>query len=165
MGIPSKYTWEEKKQILSRTLPPENMTIADLAKELKITKAALYKWKERLNKEQPSSNKPVKNWSSEDKFHIVLETYPMSEADLSAYCRTKGLYVEQVKEWQQSCLVANNKPNKVDPEKVQLELKEEKQKSKELAKELARKEKALAETAALLVLRKKADAIWGDEED
>lgn len=165
MGTPSKYTWEEKKQILARTLPPENMTIVALAKELNLTKAALYKWKDRLNKEKPLANKPVKSWSSEDKFHIVLETYPLSEADLSAYCRTKGLYVEQVKEWQKSCLTANNNTNKLNPEKVQLELKEEKQKSKELAKELARKEKALAEAAALLVLRKKADAIWGDEED
>lgn len=49
MGIPSKYTWEEKKQILARTLPPENMTITALSEELNITKAALYKWKERLN--------------------------------------------------------------------------------------------------------------------
>ena len=34
---------------------------------------------------------------------------------------------------------------------------------RELERELYRKEKALAETAALLVLKKKAQAIWGDE--
>lgn len=165
MGAPTKYTWEQKKSILNRTLPPENITITALSLELGITKTTLYKWKERLNKEKPLANKPVKSWSSEDKFHVVLETYALNEADLSAYCRQKGLYPEQVKEWQASCLAANTKPSTVDPAKIEADLKEEKQRSKDLAKELARKEKALAETAALLVLRKKANAIWGDEAD
>lgn len=165
MGAPTKYTWEQKKAILTRTLPPENKIITELATELGISKTTLYKWREQLNKEKPLTDKPVKSWSSSDKFHIVLETYPLSEADLSAYCRKKGLYVEQIKEWQASCLAANSKPSTIDPAKIEAELKEEKQRSKTLSKELARKEKALAETAALLVLRKKADAIWGDEED
>ena len=108
-----------------------------------------------LNKEKPLATKPVKSWSSEDKFHIVLETYPLSKADLSAYCIKKGLYVEQVKDWQKNCLTANNKPARVDSEKVETEFKEEKLLIKALAKELARKEKSLTEAAALLVLRKK----------
>ena len=39
------------------------------------------------------------------------------------------------------------------------------QRIKQLERELRRKEAALAETAALLVLRKKAEALWGKEED
>jgi len=45
------------------------------------------------------------------------------------------------------------------------ELKEEKKKAKVLEKDLRKKEKALAEAAAILLLRKKAQAIWGDQED
>lgn len=44
-------------------------------------------------------------------------------------------------------------------------IRDERQKNRMLERELARKEKALAETAALLVLRKKAQAIWGESED
>jgi transposase len=36
---------------------------------------------------------------------------------------------------------------------------------RELEKELRRKDKALAEAAALLVLQKKVQAIWGDADD
>jgi transposase len=44
-------------------------------------------------------------------------------------------------------------------------LKEEQKRAKQLEKELQKKEKALAEAATLLLLRKKAQAIWGDDEE
>ncbi|NLJ19252.1 MAG: transposase [Globicatella sulfidifaciens] len=74
------------------------------------------------------------------------------------------MYVEEIKEWKEQCLSANTTRN-ADPDKLKNSLKEEQIKNKALQKELRRKEKALAETAALLVLRKKAQAIWGDNED
>jgi transposase len=75
-----------------------------------------------------------------------------------------GVFVEDVKNWRDQCAKAN--AGLLDnPQKLKEELKEEKEKNKELAKELRTKEKALAETAALLVLRKKARAIWGDPEE
>ena len=88
----------------------------------------------------------------------------MPEIKLSEYCRTKGLYVEQIKNWQEGCFNVNGKDFAIS-NNYKNELNEEKRKSKSLEKELNRKEKALAEVAALLVLRKKLDAILGDQEE
>ena len=96
---------------------------------------------------------------------VVLETANLTEIEFSEYCREKGIYPEQVKEWKEDCINANDSA-KENNSKASKELREERKAKEKLEKELARKEKALAETAALLVLRKKADAIWGtDEED
>ena len=162
-----RYTKEEKTKIIQRTLPPESIRISDLSRETQISATSLYKWRKEILQNLPtksSRNKVLKDWSSKDKFHVVLETSALNEIDLAAYCRTKGLYPEQVKEWYAQCLEANASHPK-DATKLEAELREEKIHSRELQKELARKEKALAETAALLVLRKKAQAIWGDQEE
>jgi len=87
----------------------------------------------------------------------------MNESALAAYCRTRGLYVEQVKQWRDICSSANANSEKSSKD-LRTELHIEKSKVKDLEKDLNRKEKALAETAALLVLRKKLHAIWGDPE-
>lgn len=99
-------------------------------------------------------------WSSTNKFRIVLETAPLSEAELSAYCRTKGLYPEQVARWRLACEQANEavaaKPvaiPKADAKQLQ--------RIRDLERALKKKEEALTEAAALLVLEKKAVAIWG----
>lgn len=96
---------------------------------------------------------------------MVLETANLSEIEFSEYCRERGIYPEQVKEWKEACMNANDN-SKVGQSKASKELQEERRAKEKLEKELARKEKALAEAAALLVLRKKANAIWGtDSED
>jgi transposase len=94
----------------------------------------------------------------------VMETFSMNELELAEYCRKKGLYREQIEAWKSVCLQANGQA--FDQEKqLNVQLKEEKQRAKALEKDLQKKEKALAEAAALLLLRKKAQAIWGDDED
>ena len=158
-----RYTSEFKESVLKRLEPPTNDTIAGLSKELNISRAAIYQW--LREKEDKSANpKPIRKWTSKDKFHIVLETFTLTEQELAVYCRRQGLFIEDVKAWRDQCLKANASISK-DPQKLEEDLKEEKQRVKELEKELHRKEKALAETAALLVLRKKAQAIWGDPEE
>ncbi len=88
----------------------------------------------------------------------------MNEEELAGYCRQKGLYREQIIAWQQTCMQANGKVFEASKQ-LNGQLKEEKQRSKTLERDLKKKEKALAEAAALLLLRKKAQAIWGEEED
>ena len=88
----------------------------------------------------------------------------MNQADLAEYCRKKGLYKEQIDAWRSVCLSANT--GEINQTKrFSQELKEEKKRTSEIEKDLRKKEKALAEAAALLLLRKKAGAIWGDLED
>ena len=78
--------------------------------------------------------------------------------------RKKGLYVEQIKSWRDACMNANGGVAK-EAARLNQELKESEKERKKLEKEIQRKDKALAEAAALLVSSKKAQAIWGDPED
>ena len=102
-------------------------------------------------------------WSSEEKFEVVIETSPLNEAELSEYCRKKGLYPDQVEDWKTACLHANRQAS-THQGKLSSDRKRDQKRIKALEKELNRKEKALAETAALLVLAKKARAILGEAE-
>jgi hypothetical protein len=112
------------------------------------------------------NNKAQCSKSSKDKFQIVMETYLLTEIDLAKYCRENGLYVHDVKQWRNSRMTANTSANNISDNKELSEaLKEEKKNSKKLSKELRTKEKALVETAALLVLRKKLTAIFMETEE
>ena len=84
----------------------------------------------------------------------------MNEAERSEYCRTNGLYVEQLDEWKDE-FEASSSSNPADKRALAAERK----KPRKLEKELLRKDRALAETAALLTLSKKAQAIWGISEE
>ncbi|MCL1115622.1 IS3 family transposase, partial [Shewanella basaltis] len=100
------------------------------------------------------------DWSPEQKFSVVLETAALSEIELSQYCREKGLYPEQVKEWKQSCIAGNQTQSQMRKQLAQ-ERKADHKRIKELERELKRKDAALAETAALLVLKKKVKCLLG----
>jgi transposase-like protein len=162
-----QYTREFKESVLKR-IETSNGSIAKISDELDISKSTIYQWVRDKNKFKNQDtnvfSKPSSKWNSEDKFQIVLESYALTVEELGAYCRRKGIYTEEVKSWRNQCLKANATILK-DPQQVENALKEEQQRNKALEKELRRKEKALAETAALLVLRKKAQAIWGEPED
>src|SRR3546814_1423290 len=90
----------------------------------------------------------------------VIQTAPMNEAERSAYCREHGLYPEQLEAWKQAFEAMDAGSTSADTAQLTAERKT----SRKLAKELLRKERALAEAAALLTLSKKAQAIWGDGE-
>ena len=161
------YTKEFKASVLKRLEQPTTDTITSVSKELGIPRTTIYQWiKKEEKKDNKSSvnNKPSHKWNSKDKFHIVLETASFTESELAEYCRRKGIYVDDVTIWREQCLTANQAILE-DPKELKESLKREKDINKELKRELRIKEKALAETAALLVLRKKANAIWGDLEE
>ena len=112
----------------------------------------------------PGHQKQADQWSAEDKLAIVIETAGLSEAELSAYCREKWLFTEQVKQWRTDCLQGFGRT--ADSERqVKQERKKTTKEIKKLKAEVRRKDKALAETSALLVLSKKLEALYGDEPD
>lgn len=162
-----RYSEERKSSVLKKLLPPHNLPLAEVAEMEGINLSTLYNWRTKAKEEGspvPGSGKTSNNWSSEAKFAVVLETASKSESELSEYCRSKGLYPEQVKEWKQACI--QGQLSEADRRKQEREQsKQDKKKIKELERELKRKEKALAETAALLVLRKKLNAFWAEKED
>lgn len=157
------YSDELKSSIIAKMLPPNEVSVPEIAAETGIPKDTLYAWRIKARgRAKPVSNKS--GLSSEDKFNIVIETASMNQEELNAYCRRKGLYPEQIEKWRRQCTKANeavSPTTRADREKARQLDKENKQ----LKAELRRKEKALAETAALLVLKKKAQELWGDPED
>lgn len=163
----ARYSKERKEAVKKRMMSPESVSIPKLSEKTGINVTTLYKWKKELKEsgnESPGSEKLPDQWSSRDKFLIVYETYSMNQEELAQYCEDKGLCVEQVLQWKSSCEGANeDQAPKV--RSLMHELSESKKESKKLEQELTRKEKDLAEAEALLVLRKKAQAIWGKNED
>jgi transposase-like protein len=144
--------------------------VARIAEELGIHVITLYKWRKawRLQGEVvPATEKDPDGWSASDKFTVVLETAGLNATELSAYCRERGLYPEQVERWRQAATDANEKPVLTLKEQKELErLRAQDQREiKRLKKELTRKDKALAEAAALLLVTKKMQALWGEVEE
>jgi transposase-like protein len=161
------YSEERKASVLKKMLPPHNRSVAEVAQEEGISDATLYNWRTQAKQQGlpvPGSGKKSDHWSAEAKFAVVVETAAMDESELSEYCREKGLYPDQAKEWKAACI--QGQLSEVERRKQDRELsRKDKKRIKELERELNRKEKALAETAALLVLRKKFNALWEEKED
>ncbi|WP_323011162.1 hypothetical protein [Paracoccus sp. (in: a-proteobacteria)] len=161
------YSPERKAAVLKRMLPPNNLGLRQLSQEEGISEGTLHKWRaEARGKGRllPDADAGPEGWSSRDKFAAVLESAALNEADLAEYCRKRGVYPAQIAAWRMACEQANDW-DRASSARLGQATKEEKKRVKDLERELARKEKALAETAALLVLRKKASAIWGGDED
>jgi transposase len=163
----ARYSDELKQKILVRMMPPNNESVSQIARDSGLSEGTLYKWQKEARANgyvMPGGEKESEKWSTREKFSIVVETSSLSEIELAEYCRAKGLYIEQVEAWRDACMQANGGVAQ-QASKLQKELRHKEREMKALNRELKRKEAALAETAALLVLRKKAQAIWGDQED
>lgn len=159
-----RYSAEQKRWAVQQMAPPLNRSVVELAKASGITVVSLRTWRELARKGgrfMPGS-KGSDRWSSADKFRAVLETAPLSESEIAEYCRAKGLVPEHLKEWRTACEQANGAEPRSD---AVVDSPTALERIKKLERELRRKDAALAEAAALLVLRKKADAIWAKGEE
>lgn len=162
-----KYSTERKQAVLAKLCPPHNRSIREVAAEEGISEATLYNWRKQARERgelYPDAGSDAEGWTARDKFAAVLETAAMNEAERSEYCRKRGLYPEQLAAWRRACEQANDWAEQRSALQVKAD-REQRRKMRQLERELDRKEKALAETAALLTLSKKARAIWGDGED
>ena len=162
-----RYSAERKEAVLKKMLPPNNRSIREIAEEEGISEATLYNWRKAARAEGrllPDGDQTPAGWTAADKFAAVVETAALNEAELSAWCRERGLYPEQLRQWRQACEQANDW-GRTQNERLREARKTDQQRLKALERELKKKGKALAESAALLVLSKKAEAIWGDGED
>ena len=159
-----RISTEQKEAALKRLLPPHNESVKVVSEQTGIGEASLYKWRLELQRQGavvPGAVTTSAQWSAEARFAAVVETATLSEIELSEYCRQKGLYPDQVKEWKQACIQGQT-TTAAQRKQLQDELRADRLKIKQLEKELNRKDKALAETTALLVLRKKLNALYGE---
>ena len=162
--IMSRIPKARKDAILSKMLAPYPVSIRQLALQENLSEATLYNWRNQLRQEGrpvPEHHRSSENWSAQTRFAVVVETIAMSEIELSEYCRAKGLFPEQVKQWRDLSIQAQGQAEVITPEQVQ-ENKTLRKQNKQLEREILRKDKALAEAAALLILQKKVRALWGE---
>lgn len=139
---------------MARMLPPESASPGAVAREIGVGVDTLERWRSE------SLSKPIKEraWTAAARFDAVLTTAAMDEATRSAWCRENGVYLQQLQQWRASATQALATPEEARASPSQT--KEDRRRIKELEREVRRKDRALAETAALLVLSKKCEAIF-----
>lgn len=159
------YSPEFKASILARMLPPNNVPVLQLMQETQIPKDTLYAWRAKARQDALGAavrSAPSQGLSSEEKFAVVVESATLNEIELGEYCRRKGLYPQEINAWRELCLQANRT---VSPKAERAERRADKQEIAALERELRRKEKALAEAAALLMLEKKVRILFAENAD
>ena len=144
---------------MARLLPPESASLEDVAREFGVSSRTLEKWRDAALS-QPVG---VRQWTAAARFDALLTTAAMNEQERSAWCRAHGVYPQQLIEWRQSATDALGNPG--TERNTPAQAKAQRRRIKELERDLNRKDKALAETAALLVLSKKVAAIFNRDED
>ena len=144
---------------MARLLPPESAALEVVAREVGVGAGALERWRE------DAQSRPARGraWTAGARLEAVITTASMSEAGKSAWCREHGVYPAELGKWCASCTSALAEPEeaRASPQATRASAK----RIKELERDLLRKDRALAETAALLVLSKKVAAIFNKGED
>lgn len=158
------YSVEFKKSAVQKYLSRGNRSVNEVLQEIGIASPTIYQWRDQFAK-VPGMTKSTKpqSRSASEKFKALMEYDALPSEKRGEYLRKNGLHEEHLIEWR------NQVEDAFSPKKKSLqerqELAAEKNKVKQLEREIRRKDKALAEVSALLVLKKKADLIWGSEED
>ena len=140
--------------------------VGQIAQELGVSTYSLYQWSKRYGKSwgMKKTERRPQDWSAEEKLKAVIEFENLAPEKQGELLRREGLHSEHMVSWK-GIMHAALQPGESVGAKQRGERVEDKRKIKELERELHRKDKALAETAALLILKKKADLIWGTGEN
>lgn len=163
-----EYPAQLKEAVVRKALARE-MTQAEIARTHGVSKSVVKKWlhKARARGETAMANsedRRARDWSAEERFAALVETHGMDEEALGAWCRRHGLHSHELAQWRRDAL-AGSAPAPTGASESRGEAKRLRQEVAALRKELNRKDKALAETTALLVLQKKAQLLWGEDEE
>ena len=155
-----------KARMIQRMAGPEGITATALSKEVGIGQPTLSRWLRERSVGGMTDDKPKtrRTWTAAEKLRVVQEASQLESDELGGLLRREGLHETQLKEWVEAVNVAalaslapaKRSRSKRTPEQKRID---------ELEKELTRKEKALAEVTALLVLKKKVQELWGDGDD
>ncbi len=159
------YTEGFKESMVKRMTIPGGIGVTSLSKESGICTATLFRWKRDYGKVDRTNKlmgkRRPQDWSAEEKLKAIGETAKLSEEDLGLYLRREGLHSSHLEQWR-SDFVEGLTRLREKPKRI---VSEDKKKIKELEREVRRKDKALAEATALLILKKKAALIWGEVEE
>ena len=168
------YSKGFKASMVQKLATPGGPSAGQLAQEVGVPQSTLSRWLRQAGRfgggngaippdppRRPMAAKRPQDWTAEEKLQAVIEAAGLPEAELGEFLRRQGLHEAQLQQWRDGVLAGLEQHPKRGSKKSSPEAR----RVRELERELARKEKALAEAAALLILKKKAQAIWGDEAD
>jgi len=154
----ARYGEAFRNRVLARLLPPESAEVGVVANETGVSVQTLERWRE------DAQSRPARGraWTAGARLEAVITAAAMDEAGKSAWCREHGVYPAELDKWRLSATTALAEPEeaRASPQATR----QDKKRIKELERELLRKDRALAETAALLVLSKKVAAIFNKGE-
>lgn len=157
----SQYTESFKRSTIEKLLAPNSIGAYKLASSLGVPIATLYDWKKKFASGVNVKTKTLDQLSREAKLDILIKTSTMTENELGAYLREQGLHSSDLLTIREEMINGpKDQKTKNDPELIKL-----RQTVAKTEKDLKRKDKALAEMAARVVLLKKSHEIWGEPED
>ncbi len=140
--------------MVQRLTGKDAVSARKLQQEVGVPQTTLSRWLEEARSlPQVSPPKKTKSWSVDEKVRILAEASKLSGEELTALLERNGLRLAELEQWRLS-LEEEGRASKATTKRI-----------RNLERELARKEKALAEAAALLVLKKKVETLLEDEDD
>lgn len=155
-----EYSAEFKNAIIEKILNRGPRTISEICSEAGVKYSTVDNWIRRDKSEGMKKQKKIKSWNPEEKLQALMETSSLSEFELGVYLRSQGLFSSQLEAWKKEFL-----SSVVSDRKIKVVKDERDQKIKSLEQEILRKDKALAEATALLILQKKVNLIWGNSDE
>lgn len=159
----ARYGQRYKDRVVARLLPPESSAVEVVSREVGVSAATLERWRTEALAiaagERPDGG--PHRWTAAARLEAVIATAAMDEASRSGWCREQGLYPAELETWKQAAIGGLGEPRAAGA----TDARQDRRRIKELERELNRKDKALAETAALLVLSKKLSAVFHTGED
>jgi len=164
MTTPKKqYSAEFREQALAKVYNRGKRTIQEIADESNLSIHTLKTWMSNATLTDTPKSNPAKrpqDWRPEERLQALQESHGLSEEALNAWCRQRGLFAHQLAQWKNDFCNVSNPRSDSDDRQTLRSLKAENQR---LERELNRKDKALAEAAALLILQKKVQALLSGE--
>ena len=143
----ARYGQAYKERVVGRLLPPQSAPVDVVSREVGVSVATLERWRAQALADGASGGSGQR-WTAAARLEAVITTAAMDEATRSAWCRERGLYAAELDAWKQDAIAGLGEPRAASA----AEARQDRRRVKELERELHRKDKALAETAALLVL-------------
>ena len=170
-----QYSEAFRSRMVARMVGPRAVSANALSQEVGVSQGSLSRWLREvgsvggMTRSSGKAKNSKKAWTGAEKLRVLTEAAGLSDSDLGALLRREGLHEAQLVEWRQAAEAALGGTTRGRAPRPSGEAARDAMHAaahiKELEREIRRKDKALAETAALLVLKKKVQEIWGESSE